>query len=1261
MRGAKKVLHRFALVVAGALSGLSIVTTSAEDTALQQMLPLYNVSPANNLAVRSQAEREQRFEKLQSGAYGKLENFTAKARLVFKTAKWPMVEEARTFTLESPVATRASEWRQEGMLYVWRGDMDARAHPLTIMIVPEKNAKPFHLDDFNEFWLDYTSSPGVPLCTPQIKFQAGVLPDIGDSRALQDFVTRTSDAPYLLETLATIDATRANWKEKEYGYLVGRVLGLAHDDDWRYVQSQINAVMQRRLHVPLDNVNVLDISLSPGTKVERVNLMVGREDDYRAGELVEFADVQQNISLSDGRQGIRLNLRGALEERFANEWTENAKDPGKHHLYLQEVIIFIPGEARVIGEVKPVHSLVFLGNDTGERTQKSQSTLQQQTLASNVIAVNAYRQRMVVDLRKLVEKGKADLKKAELRLLPPYGAAFCAFRIEEVRAVSTYNGSVPAFARMAEDWSRRWGGIFNLTAPQQDQIEHPGIVAYMPLSILTHPEMKYVDGMVEEGKGLAFDWRSQALPRNDQVEKLNVVTYQPPAPLPLLNANKAEKTEGGDEEGTRDVPDSLLKARQPLLLYRILGNDRKAVTPDRRRLVSSNGASLGSVGKMPHAIVEGDQLVLEGRSQALEIAWPLAARINENTRLYFGVTEGVEQIGDITLTLDLADGSVIRRRVVPNQPFRLIERVAEIRHIRLRIFPAVTPYRFKLREIALFAPSAASYAQAFTIPLPTQYTVVPKPVLQSIHTSVLEARPGHVAGLVAGLTAGEPLRFSTPLDPALDWVRGVRLNYRLPPTYADGEVCPLTLQFIWANGKTERQVCFEKLDGALFIPMASWLGRGDKLQNLGALQSIDWTLRLSGRSNRGLTESFDLQFSVEGWAMLSAADHLRLSPLFYAGRHAVFADAEHIKEIAAGRNSQRNWVSLEEKALSRMLSIKDQIRPVDHWLFALDQVVAEPKRPMIWERWRELTELPTQYAPLRWPKWLIWASATLLAWATWKKGWWSPGKVWALGKGGVKVFIRVLRWVLGVAGRWGWQALPNINLAIGVLALGPGLWLAGQLGLGFIGVMVLAASGLVVWGAYCHWREQMEQRGISTMMNVRLGILVVTLGCGIWSLGKYKLGVEALWGFLPLFGAVYALLPALYRLGQWLARNYRGCVSLGGWFVLTLTLYGVGLLVKVRGGENYFFIFGGLAAFFALRAGLLAIEPRFRDIFPAVAKHVYGGAGSLYFSGALVVLVMTAMVLSVGLQPIAEQLAIVVYYCLVVGVVKEAWVLRIAH
>ena len=873
------------------------------------------------------------------------------------------------------------------------------------------------------------------------------------------------------------------------------------------------------------------------------------------------------------RSSIRLNLREALEKRFAKEWAENIKEPGKHHFHLQEIFIFIPGEARAISEKKPVRSLVFLGKVAGERTQKSESLLQGLTLTSNVVGVNAYRQRMVVDLRKLAEKGETNLKSAELSLLPPVGTASCAIRIEGMQAVSTYSGNMPAFARRAEDWSRRWGGIFNLTTPQHDRIEYPGIVAYLPFSVLTHSEMKYADG-----------------------------------------------------------------------------------TPYKRRLVSSGGATLGSAGEMPRATVEGDLLVLEGEGQALEISWPLTAHINDKTWFYFGVGEGVEQISGITLALGLADGSVVQRQVVPNQPLRLVTGEAEVRNVRLRILPAVTPYRFKLREMALFAPDAASYAQAFTLPLPTPYIVVPKPVLQSAHASVLEVQPGRVAGLASN----EPLRFFTPLDPALDWVRGVRLNYRLPPTYTGDKACSLSLQFNWGNGKTERQVCFEKPDGALFIPMANIIGAADKPQNLGALKSIDWVLRSATGGDRGVRESFDLQFSVDGWAMLSAVDHLRLSPLFNAGRYPVFVDAEHSKEAATGRYARKIWLPLEDKALPRMLAAGGQIQPVEHWLFTLDQVVAEPRQPMSWDRWRELTETPAPDAPPRWPKWLAWFSVMLLAWATWKKGWWSPGKAWALGKGSVKVLIRILRWVLGVASRWGWHALPTINLAIGVLALGPGLWLAGRYGSSFAGIMLLAASVLVACGAYCHWREQTGQHRpeSNSAMRARFGALAVALGCAIWSLGQYKLSAQALWGFLPLLGAIYALFPALYRLGRQFVLNNRGYVLLGGWLALALTLYGGGLLGKVGSGENYFFTFGALALLFALRAWLLAIEPRFRRLFPSAAERVYGGAGSLYFSGALVMLVATATVLSVKLQPIAEQLAIVAYYCLVIGTVQAAWALR---
>jgi cation transport ATPase len=144
-------------------------------------------------------------------------------------------------------------------------------------------------------------------------------------------------------------------------------------------------------------------------------------------------------------------------------------------------------------------------------------------------------------------------------------------------------------------------------------------------------------------------------------------------------------------------------------------------------------------------------------------------------------------------------------------------------------------------------------------------------------------------------------------------------------------------------------------------------------------------------------------------------------------------------------------------------------------------------------------------------------------------------------------------------------------------------------------------------------------------------------------------------------GTIYALLPLLYqRLLLWW-QDKRHSLLLAAWAALALVLHGIGLTLQVGSGENYFFTFGGMAGVMVMRELFLVVEPRFRRASPNIANHVYGGAGSLYFSGALVLLVGTASMMSLKLEPIAEQLAVVMYYCLVVGTVLEIVALRRAH
>lgn len=1222
MREKNTAMRLFVFLAAGVLSFFIFAGPLAADSAFQQLLPLYAApSATDGAAAIADDKAEESYSyyigKLKNGAFGKPEAFAAKAQLAFKTGNQQMVAEGLEFHVDHSAVAHANGWRSQGELYYFSRKNGDQGPPLPLPLVPDQGQKPSRSGDFDQFWIDYTPVPGIPLCTPQVGFRLTVSPYTEKSGARYDLLAYNGVAHPLLKPLATIDAANASWKEREYAYLARRVLGLSPDVDWRYVQSEKNVVLQRRLHERLDDVEAIDIALSPGTSIELVNLMVSRKDNYGAGELVQFSGFPKDSTLPDGQPGVRLNLREALQERFPKAWTEHAKEPGKQHFYLQEIFLYIPGHAGTIAVTKPVRRLALLGNKKDENKALAQYHADVvQTLPSSVVRVNAYRRRIVVDLRGLTRRGQVDLQKIKLFLVPPKDATSCAIHLERAQEVSTYDGRMPVFARHVEDLSRRWGGIFDAASPQDGKVENPGIVGYLPLATLTSADV--------QGEG------------DDTADYL--VT---------LGKNRMLQFQPASRRGGP-------------LSYRLENPTGRELAADTTVLVSSVGASLRAEDPMPRQEVNNDLLVLEGRAPALEISWPLAARISEKTWFYFGVTEGANQIGDMLLTLSLADGSVIQRHVMANQPLRLLTNPADVRKVGLRIVPAVIPYRLGLRELAFFEPHAEGYAQAFRVALPTPYTVAPKPVLPpAADSALLIVQPGRIAGLTANLTADEALRFSTSIDPKLDWVRGVRLNYRFPPIYADGGGCFLTLQFNWANGKTERRVCFERPSGAAFIPLASWLGMTGEPRNLGALQSIDWVLHSATGAYRGIPESFDLSFSVEGWAMLSAADRLRISPLFYADGDLVFVDAEHTGEAVMKDYSRKIWVPLADRALPLMLNGYGRIQPVKNDLFTLAQVAVEPRLPMDWGRWLELTGLPAPYAPPRWPKWLFWGSASLLAWATWKKGWWAPGKLWVLGKNGVKALYRVWCWGLGEVGRWSWRQLPRLNLAIGVLALGPGLWEAGRRGLTFSGIMLLVAAGLVAWGANCHRRDQ---AGLSSADAVslrgRLVVLGAALGCAAWSLGHYGPGVRVLWGFLPLFGAAYALLPVFYRWGRGFVTHRRLIAKLGGWLAITLGLYGLGLVGKAGTGENYFFTFGGMAAVLALRAGLLVIEPRARDLFPAAAARIYGGAGSLYFSGALVGLAITALLLIPRLEVLAEQVAVVVYYCLVVGTVLEIVALR---
>jgi len=113
-------------------------------------------------------------------------------------------------------------------------------------------------------------------------------------------------------------------------------------------------------------------------------------------------------------------------------------------------------------------------------------------------------------------------------------------------------------------------------------------------------------------------------------------------------------------------------------------------------------------------------------------------------------------------------------------------------------------------------------------------------------------------------------------------------------------------------------------------------------------------------------------------------------------------------------------------------------------------------------------------------------------------------------------------------------------------------------------------------------------------------------------------------------------------------------VKLPLFMALSIWLYWSGLRRKVgQGGENQFFTWSSICAAFAYHYISFALRPFFEKKYKKFAGFIYGGAGSIYIFGFMVFLTIAAMFLIVNLEPIANQAAIIGYYLLVVGVVKE--------
>ncbi len=112
------------------------------------------------------------------------------------------------------------------------------------------------------------------------------------------------------------------------------------------------------------------------------------------------------------------------------------------------------------------------------------------------------------------------------------------------------------------------------------------------------------------------------------------------------------------------------------------------------------------------------------------------------------------------------------------------------------------------------------------------------------------------------------------------------------------------------------------------------------------------------------------------------------------------------------------------------------------------------------------------------------------------------------------------------------------------------------------------------------------------------------------------------------------------------------------WLLAGIIFYVSGLKTEVVSGENYWFTFGGVFMAVSFLHCMRSVKNVVCKKFPKASTCIYRSTGTVFFSGAILFLILCAFLVLLNLEPLAEQTAIIVYYFLVAGTVCEIIALK---
>ena len=209
----------------------------------------------------------------------------------------------------------------------------------------------FHVSNYSHFMLVWDNSLSNP--SPEISVKAEIEIE-GEDKPLYIYGFSDSSKKNKQIPILTLDFNNASFTEKKLEYVAKRKMGYKSDKKWRYTQEGQFLILQKRVDLPLKNIQFVQVVMEKNIQFERIQFSVDSTGNGSNDMFILFDQTIHKTVDEKGMKILTIDMETAVKKLKID----------KNKAILQEPILFLPIKIGTFISQKPIRSVIFSGSRT---------------------------------------------------------------------------------------------------------------------------------------------------------------------------------------------------------------------------------------------------------------------------------------------------------------------------------------------------------------------------------------------------------------------------------------------------------------------------------------------------------------------------------------------------------------------------------------------------------------------------------------------------------------------------------------------------------------------------------------------------------------------------------------------------------------------------------------------------------------------------------------------------------------------------------